>query len=85
VLRYDKRGLGRSTGDFAHATTPDFAGDAISAWDFLAKRPEVRATRAGPALGFVVEHLGTLRGIPRRKLSRDHHLQLAQPAELPYG
>jgi fermentation-respiration switch protein FrsA (DUF1100 family) len=47
VLRYDKRGVGKSTGDFAQATTLDFAGDAISAWDFLAARPEVDAKRVG--------------------------------------
>jgi fermentation-respiration switch protein FrsA (DUF1100 family) len=47
VLRYDKRGVGKSTGDFAQATTLDFARDAISAWDFLATRPEVEAERVG--------------------------------------
>lgn len=47
VLRYDKRGVGKSTGDFAHATTQNFSGDAISAWDFLAARPEVDAKRVG--------------------------------------
>ena len=47
VLRYDKRGVGKSTGDFAKATTQDFSGDAISAWDFLAARPEVDAKRVG--------------------------------------
>lgn len=47
VLRYDKRGVGKSTGDFAQATTQDFSGDATSAWDFLAARPEVDAKRVG--------------------------------------
>jgi pimeloyl-ACP methyl ester carboxylesterase len=47
VLRYDKRGVGKSTGDFAQATTLDFARDAISAGDFLATRPEVEAERVG--------------------------------------
>ena len=47
VLRYDKRGVGKSTGDFAQSTTLDFSGDAISAWDFLAAKPEVDAKRVG--------------------------------------
>ncbi len=35
VLRCDDRGIGESTGDFAVATTPDFASDALAAVAFL--------------------------------------------------
>lgn len=35
VLRYDDRGVGRSTGDFATATTKDFADDAAAAVNYL--------------------------------------------------
>jgi len=35
VLRYDKRGIGKSTGDFAKATTEDFAADAEAALAYL--------------------------------------------------
>jgi len=28
VLRFDKRGIGKSTGDYTNATTADFASDA---------------------------------------------------------
>jgi pimeloyl-ACP methyl ester carboxylesterase len=41
VLRYDKRGIGASTGDYATATTEDFASDAEAAIAFLKSRPEV--------------------------------------------
>lgn len=34
-LRYDDRGVGQSTGDFAQATTADFLADALSAVDWL--------------------------------------------------
>jgi uncharacterized protein len=41
VLRYDDRGVGKSTGDFAKATTKDFADDAAGAVTFLKSRKEV--------------------------------------------
>jgi pimeloyl-ACP methyl ester carboxylesterase len=47
VLRYDKRGIGKSTGTFAGATTFDFASDAEAAVRFLRGRPEVDARRIG--------------------------------------
>lgn len=47
VLRYDDRGVGRSTGSFAGATSEDFAKDAAAAVAFLAKRPGVDTTRIG--------------------------------------
>lgn len=41
VLRYDKRGVGQSTGDLATATTLDFAHDAEAAAAFLRRQPEL--------------------------------------------
>lgn len=41
VLRYDKRGVGGSTGDFKVADIPAFARDAASAVAFLRKRDDV--------------------------------------------
>ena len=42
VFRYDDRGVGQSTGDFATATSADFAQDAAAAMGMLKARPEVR-------------------------------------------
>lgn len=47
VLRYDDRGFGSSTGNFAAATTQDFARDAVAAHGFLAARDDIRADRVG--------------------------------------
>lgn len=47
VLRYDDRGVGGSGGDFAAATTMDFAGDAAAAITHLQAHPEVDGTRVG--------------------------------------
>ena len=47
VLRSDKRGLGKSGGDFAAATTFDFASDIEAALAFLRKRPGIDAGRLG--------------------------------------
>ena len=47
VLRYDDRGTGRSTGDFAAGTTADFADDAGAAVRFLGGRLEVDRQRIG--------------------------------------
>jgi pimeloyl-ACP methyl ester carboxylesterase len=41
VLRYDKRGVGASTGNFGTATSVDFASDADAAVAFLKTRAEV--------------------------------------------
>ena len=46
-LRCDDRGVGRSTGDFAAATSADFATDAAAAFDLLAAVPEVDPARVG--------------------------------------
>jgi pimeloyl-ACP methyl ester carboxylesterase len=40
TLRYDDRGVGRSTGDFHAATAYDFASDAEAVAAFLAGRPD---------------------------------------------
>jgi fermentation-respiration switch protein FrsA (DUF1100 family) len=47
VLRYDKRGIGKSTGNYDEATTADFASDAEAAFAFLKSRKEIAAGRIG--------------------------------------
>lgn len=47
VLRYDDRGVGASTGDFAAATTADFASDANAAITFLQARADIDPDRIG--------------------------------------
>jgi len=47
VLRFDKRGVGKSTGDYANATTEDFAGDAEAALSYLKTRKEIDGKKAG--------------------------------------
>ncbi len=58
VLRYDDRGVGGSRGDFAAATSADFASDARAAAAFLRQRPEIRAD----AVGFIGHSEGGLVG-----------------------
>jgi fermentation-respiration switch protein FrsA (DUF1100 family) len=58
VLRYDDRGVGGSGGEFASATSLDFATDADAALAWLAARPEVR----GDAVGIVGHSEGGLVG-----------------------
>jgi uncharacterized protein len=47
VLRYDKRGIGKSTGNYDGATTADFTSDAEAALVFLRTRNEIDARRIG--------------------------------------
>ena len=47
VLRYDKRGVGGSNGDFHTATTADFASDADAAITWLRSQPAVDANHVG--------------------------------------
>jgi len=47
VLRYDKRGIGKSSGKLKEATTRDLAADAEAALAFLRSRPEADAKRIG--------------------------------------
>lgn len=47
VLRYDKRGVGESTGAYATATTADFTSDAAAALTYLKTRADVDQKRIG--------------------------------------
>jgi uncharacterized protein len=47
VLRADKRGVGKSGGDYATATTSDFASDVKAGVAYLEARPEVDHHRIG--------------------------------------
>ncbi|MDH4473009.1 MAG: alpha/beta hydrolase [Fluviicola sp.] len=47
VLRYDDRGVGKSTGNFGTATTTDFSTDAEAALNYLKQRKEVNKSKIG--------------------------------------
>ena len=47
VLRYDKRGIGKSTGNYALATSRDFAEDARAAFAYLKAQPRVNPAKIG--------------------------------------
>ncbi|MGZ3298413.1 MAG: alpha/beta hydrolase family protein, partial [Asticcacaulis sp.] len=47
VLRYDKRGIGGSSGDYASATTADFTSDAEAAVAWLKTRADVDKRHTG--------------------------------------
>ena len=47
VLRFDDRGVGKSTGQFSQATSEDFASDVLAGVEFLKTRPEVNAKKIG--------------------------------------
>jgi fermentation-respiration switch protein FrsA (DUF1100 family) len=47
VLRVDKRGIGKSTGNYATATTEDFASDALAGVDYLKHRKEITSSKIG--------------------------------------
>ena len=47
VLRYDDRGVGKSTGDFSKATSTDFAGDVVAAIDYLKTKSEIDPKKIG--------------------------------------
>ena len=47
VVRFDKRGIGKSTGDFANATADDFSSDAEAALAYLHARKEIDPKRIG--------------------------------------
>ena len=49
VLRYDDRGVGESTGDFAAATTENFASDALAGVAYLKDRDDVDPGKIGLA------------------------------------
>lgn len=45
VLRYDERGVGKSTGDFTTATSKDFADDVEELLDWLKEQPKIDSDR----------------------------------------
>src|SRR5215207_386571 len=47
VLSYDKRGLGKSTGNWGAASFEDLAGDAVAAARFLQGRTDIAANQIG--------------------------------------
>jgi pimeloyl-ACP methyl ester carboxylesterase len=47
TLRYDKRGIWKSGGNFHEATTADFASDARAGLAYLRSRPEIDPARVG--------------------------------------
>nr|WP_068889233.1 alpha/beta hydrolase [Pedobacter panaciterrae] len=47
VLRYDDRGIGKSTGNFNTATSADFADDAEAAVSYIASRPDLKKLSVG--------------------------------------
>lgn len=47
VLRYDKRGVGSSTGDYDSATTVDFTSDAAAGFKWLRSQPQIDRERVG--------------------------------------
>jgi uncharacterized protein len=47
VLRFDKRGNGKSTGDYDNATTEDFASDCEAALAYLKTRKDIDSKRIG--------------------------------------
>ncbi|MFA5075166.1 MAG: alpha/beta hydrolase [Candidatus Babeliales bacterium] len=47
TLRYDKRGVGKSTGDYSLATSRDFADDVIVGIKFLKNRKDISSNKIG--------------------------------------
>lgn len=47
VLRYDKRGVGQSTGDYSAATTMSFASDALAGVDYLKTVSQIKTDEIG--------------------------------------
>ena len=47
VLRYDKRGVGQSTGNYVTATQKDFLNDARAALDWLRRQPGIIPAKTG--------------------------------------
>lgn len=47
VLRVDDRGVGKSTGDFAQATSEDFASDVLAGVEYLKSRKEIDPKKIG--------------------------------------
>jgi pimeloyl-ACP methyl ester carboxylesterase len=47
VLLYDKRGCGKSTGNFETCDFPDLAKDAVTAFQYIRNRPDLNARKIG--------------------------------------
>lgn len=47
VLSFDKRGAGRSTGDWRHASMEELAGDVLAGVAYLRNRSDIDGTRVG--------------------------------------
>lgn len=47
VLRFDKRGVGKSTGNYNNATTEDFCDDVAKGVEYLKSRPEIIRNQIG--------------------------------------
>lgn len=47
VLRVDKRGIGKSTGDWEMATSQDFVDDALAGIEYLKSRKEIHSKKIG--------------------------------------
>ena len=47
VLRFDDRGVGKSTGKFSTATSADFASDVLAGVAYLKTRPEINPKKIG--------------------------------------
>jgi len=47
VLRFDDRGVGKSTGNFSKATTADFASDVKAAMKYIRKRKDIDSKNIG--------------------------------------
>jgi len=62
VLRYDDRGIGKSTGDFSSATSEDFAVDALAAVEFLKAREDINKIGiAGHSEGGLIAPMAAVR------------------------
>jgi uncharacterized protein len=81
-FRYDDRGVASSTGDYASATTLDFAADAEAALGYLATRKELDPKRLGiigHSEGGIVADIVASRN-PSRSAKASFIVRLAGPA-----
>ncbi|WP_420334106.1 alpha/beta hydrolase family protein [Roseibium sp.] len=77
VLRYDDRGVGKSTGDFASVTPQELASDAAAALRFLKAHPRIAEGKTGYA-GH--SEGGYLAPIAQKQVPAAFHVLLAAPA-----
>ena len=69
VLRYDKRGVGASEGDYGKATTFEFADDARAGIKYLESRPEIDSQSIG-----IIGHSEGALIAPMIAAEKDSHL-----------